>query len=104
MSEYSMITPALLILAAGSLVATALVRLARVVDRVWKLVEAQARWGHLRSSNATSGALLAERAVLLYFLAVVGFVVAGVAIAIDHVAGIAWRGCRCSSRRSAWHS
>jgi hypothetical protein len=33
----AMITPALLILALGSLIATALVRLARVVDRVRKL-------------------------------------------------------------------
>ena len=35
----AMITPALLILASGSLIATALVRLARVVDRVRKLAE-----------------------------------------------------------------
>jgi Protein of unknown function (DUF2721) len=35
----AMITPALLILASGSLIATALVRLGRVVDRVRKLGE-----------------------------------------------------------------
>jgi Protein of unknown function (DUF2721) len=35
----AMITPAMLILASGSLIATALVRLARVVDRLRKLAE-----------------------------------------------------------------
>jgi hypothetical protein len=81
----AMITPALLILASGSLIATALVRLARVVDRVRKLselppVSAEDLHRHKRR------ALLAERAVRLYFFAVVCFVLAGFAIAADHAA------------------
>jgi ribose/xylose/arabinose/galactoside ABC-type transport system permease subunit len=84
----AMITPALLIMASGSLIATALVRLARVVDRVRKLSEPGAAppdAGELRQHEHR--ALLAERAVTLYFLAVVCFVVAGLAIAIDHATG-----------------
>lgn len=83
----AMITPALLILAAGSLIATALVRLGRVVDRVRKLAEGGATAGsgeELRRHERR--ALLAERAVRLYFFAVVCFVVAGFAIAVDHLA------------------
>ncbi len=77
------ITPALLIMASGSLIATALVRLARVVDRVRKLAEqGHAAPGELRLHSRR--ALLAERALQLYFLAVVSFVVAGFGIALDH--------------------
>jgi hypothetical protein len=82
----AMITPALLILASGSLIATALVRLARVVDRVRNLAE--------HGETTTLGALhrherralLAERALRSFFFAVVCFVVAGIAIGMDHVA------------------
>jgi hypothetical protein len=84
----AMITPALLILASGSLIATALVRLARVVDRVRKLSEAGApvpSAGELRRHERR--ALLAERALRTYFVAVACFVVAGIAIGIDHLAG-----------------
>jgi hypothetical protein len=84
----AMITPALLILASASLIATALVRLARVVDRVRKLSEqtdAPRDANEIRRHERR--ALLAERAVSLYFSAVVCFVVAGFAIAIDHAVG-----------------
>ncbi len=84
----AMITPALLILASGSLIATALVRLARVVDRVRKLAElpnAPGRAGELALHERR--ALLAERAVSLFFCAIVCFVVAGFAIALDHTTG-----------------
>nr|WP_294525242.1 DUF2721 domain-containing protein [uncultured Rhodopila sp.] len=83
----AMITPALLILASGSLIATALLRLARVVDRVRKLAEpaapielAEELGRHRRRAE------LAERAVRLYFAAVLCFVLAGFGIAIDHFA------------------
>jgi hypothetical protein len=82
----AMITPALLILASGSLIATTLVRLARVVDRVRKLAE----YGETTTPGALRRherrALLAERALQSYFFAVVCFVVSGVAIGIDHLA------------------
>jgi len=82
-----MITPALLILASASLTATALVRLARVVDRVRKLTEAR---GQPHEQDQLGGlerrAELAERAVFLYFLAVACFVIAGFAIALEHAA------------------
>jgi len=82
----AMESPALLILAAGSLIATALVRLARVVDRTRKLSELQAPDpADLRRHQRR--ALLAERAVSLFFLAVLCFVLAGFAIAVDHWAG-----------------
>lgn len=84
----AMITPALLIMASASLIATALVRLARVVDRVRKLSELGERprdADEIRRHERR--ALLAERAVALYFFAAVCFVVAGFTIAIDHAAG-----------------
>jgi hypothetical protein len=84
----AMITPALLIMASGSLIATALVRLARVVDRLRRLAEPGER---VRDASEITRherrARLAERAVALYFSAVVSFVVAGFAIAIDHAVG-----------------
>lgn len=89
----AMITPALLILASASLIATALVRLARVVDRVRKLAEARdAPRDSSEIRRHERRALLAERAVSLYFFAVLCFVIAGLAIAIDHAAGdrLAW--------------
>lgn len=84
----AMITPALLIMASASLIATALVRLARVVDRMRKLAELGDRArdaDEIRRHERR--ALLAERAVALYFFAAACFVVAGFTIAIDHAAG-----------------
>jgi len=84
----AMITPALLILASASLIATALVRLARVVDRVRKLADlhdAPRDPGEVRRQERR--AMLAERAVESYFAAVVCFVAAGFAIPIDHATG-----------------
>ncbi len=82
-----MITPALPILASGSPIATALVRLAREVDRVRPLAESGApavSAGELDRHERR--ALLAERASQIFFLALVCFVIAGVAIGIDRFA------------------
>jgi hypothetical protein len=73
----AMITPALLILASGSLIATALVRLARVVDRVRRLSETRDAPAAGELHRHERRALLAERAVRLYYCAVVCFVLAG---------------------------
>jgi hypothetical protein len=83
----AMITPAMLILASGSLIATALVRLARVVDRLRKLAEHDSRPDADELNRHERRAMLAERAVLIYFGAVVCFVVSGFTIALDHLAG-----------------
>jgi hypothetical protein len=84
----AMITPAMLILASGSLIATALVRLARVVDRLRKLAERHdAKPDAAELDRHGRRATLAERAVTIYFAAVVCFVVSGFAIALDHLAG-----------------
>ncbi len=84
----AMITPAMLILASGSLIATALVRLARVVDRVRKLAERRdARPDSDELKRHERRAMLAERAISIYFGAVVCFVVSGFAIALDHLTG-----------------
>lgn len=84
----AMITPALLILASASLIATALVRLARVVDRVRKLSEhVHAPPDEKEIKRHEHRALLAERSVSLYFSAIVCFAVAGFGIAIDHAVG-----------------
>jgi hypothetical protein len=81
----AMITPALLILASGSLIATTLVRLARVVDRIRKLSELPAQvWTTAELDRQERRALLAERALAAYFTAVACFVIAGFAIALDH--------------------
>ena len=81
----AMVTPALLILASGSLIATALVRLARVVDRVRRLADLGAKAPADELRRHRDRALLAERAVQIYFAAVLCFVVAGFGIAIDHL-------------------
>jgi hypothetical protein len=79
----AMLTPALLILAAGSLIATALVRLARVVDRIRALpglgipIESAELVLHERRAR------LALAAVTCYFIAVALFVSAGLGIAAD---------------------
>jgi hypothetical protein len=89
----AMITPAMLILASGSLIATALARLARVVDRLRKLAERRDAGPDADELNRHERrAMLAERAVSIYFGAVVCFVVSGFTIALDHLAGdrLAW--------------
>jgi hypothetical protein len=90
----AMITPALLILASASLVATALVRLGRVVDRSRQLIAA-IEAGNVRDAAALSvtlgnhrqRAVYAERSVALFFLAVLIFVVDCLAIGLDHFSG-----------------
>ncbi len=83
----AMITPALLILASGSLIATALVRLARVVDRLRKIAESHGAWKDAEAlSRHRRRALCAERAVQWFFFAILCFVLAGLAIAADHFA------------------
>jgi uncharacterized membrane protein (DUF485 family) len=89
----AMITPALLILASGSLIATALVRLARVVDRIRKLGELTSEpWMSEELARHERRAYLAERSIMLLFLAVACFVLAGFAIALDHATGNAFWG------------
>jgi len=84
----AMITPALLILGSASLIATALVRLARVVDRVRKLAEmstADEPAAELERSGRRANLALA--AVAAFFAAIVIFVVSGIAIAVDRADG-----------------
>lgn len=84
----AMITPALLIMASGSLIATALVRLARVVDRIRKLAESNAPpVAVVELLRHKRRAVLAEQAIALLFAAVLCFVVVGFAIAADHYSG-----------------
>jgi hypothetical protein len=83
----AMLTPALLILASGSLIATALVRLARVVDRVRSLAANPA--GTIFADDLARHerrARLAIGAITAFFIAVTFFVAAGIAIAVDHSA------------------
>lgn len=82
-----MITPALLILGSASLIATALVRLARVVDRVRKLAELGGAQHAGELARCERRANLALLAVAVLFGAVVVFVASGVAIAIDEANG-----------------
>ena len=83
-----MITPALLILASASLIATALVRLARVVDRVRKLAEMSAADEPAAELDRSGRrANLALAAVASFFAAIVLFVMSGIAIAVDRADG-----------------
>jgi hypothetical protein len=82
-----MITPALLILGSASLIATALVRLARIVDRVRKLSELESSQRAAELARSERRATLALVAVTALFAAVVTFVAAGIAIAIDRASG-----------------
>jgi hypothetical protein len=77
----AMITPALLIMASGSLIASALMRMGRVVDRVRKLAEAGNPVSPEDLRRHERRAILAEQAMRLFFGAVVVFVLAGAAIA-----------------------
>ncbi len=87
----AMITPALLILASASLIATVLVRLARVVDRIRKLADVQNR-GSLSAEidRQERRALLAERALTFFFSAVTTIVLAGFSIALDRAGSLSW--------------
>jgi hypothetical protein len=88
----AMITPALLIMASGSLIASALMRMGRVVDRVRKLAEAGNPVSPEDLRRHERRAILAEQAMRLFFGAVVVFVLAGAAIGVDHLVGggLAW--------------
>ncbi len=82
-----MITPALLVLACGSLLATALVRIGRIVDRIRAFSSAAESADDL--ARYERRASLAERAIVAFFAAVVTIVAA--CIALDRVvAGIGW--------------
>lgn len=86
----AMITPALLILACGSLLATALVRIGRIVDRI-RALGALADAPKRDLARYERRAALAERAIAAFFAAVVAIVAAGVAIALDRlIAGFGW--------------
>ena len=88
----AMVTPALLILGSASLVATALVRMARIVDRARGLATAahEGTWMKLGLTQAELGTTLkrhqkraryAERSILLLYAAVVVFIATCLAIA-----------------------
>ena len=93
----AMITPALLILASGSLIASALVRMARSVDRARALITmlenpqtrgvidavSMRRWLDRHETRS----IAAERATMMFFCAVTVFVVACLAIALDRLSG-----------------
>lgn len=90
----AMITPALLLLGSASLVATALVRMARVVDRARTLVSV-AHEGGANRFGVTTGQLrawleshsqrarYAERAIFLLYAAIVVFIATCLSIALD---------------------
>lgn len=85
----AMITPALLILGSGSLVATALQRLSRAVDRARVVLQmpeddpCRKKWAERYAQRA----LIAERAVTAYFIAVGIFVLDCLSIAVDRTFG-----------------
>jgi hypothetical protein len=90
----AMVTPALLILGSASLIATALVRMARVVDRARGLAMAvhEGTWSKLGLSQDELGATLerhakraryAERSIALLYAAVVVFIATCLAIAFE---------------------
>jgi hypothetical protein len=91
----AMVTPALLILASASLVATATVRMARVVDRVraltaiaydgaWAKVDATQNESRTTLKRHASRAHLAEWSIAPLYTAVVFFVTTCISIVIDH--------------------
>ena len=92
----AMITPAILILGTGSLVASTLTRLSRVIDRarvvIEKIADARAH-GDAATASAYTGLLrtysrrvgLAERALTLYYVAIVLFVAASLSIAVIEI-------------------
>ncbi len=94
----AMVTPALLILACASLVATMLVRMARVVDRA-RLLAATVHEGNLEKLGATPDqarialdrhakrARYVEWSIAALYVSVVIFVLTSLSIVIDHVTG-----------------
>jgi len=98
-----MITPALLILASASLVASALVRMARIVDRA-RALAASTRGGSWEQAAATPDVLrgwlerheararYAESSIALLYAAIVVFTATVLSIALDRAAGgaLAW--------------
>lgn len=99
----AMITPALLIVGSASLVASVLVRMARVVDRA-RVLAAIAHDGSWEQLGATPDVLCAwlnrhavraryaERSIALLYAAVVVFIATVLAIALDRATGgvLAW--------------
>lgn len=93
----AMITPALLILGSASLVASALLRLGRAVDRARVLIQLpNAEAQKLGYTDATLNrwldrylkrSITAERAVFVFFTAVGTFVLDCLSIAADHACG-----------------
>ena len=94
----AMVTPALLILASASLVASALVRMARVVDRARALaaIAQEGTWeklgmtpDQLRASLERHAvrARYAERSIAFLYIAVVVFIATCLSVAIDRAAG-----------------
>jgi hypothetical protein len=84
----AMITPALLILASGSLIATSLARLGRIMDRIRRVAESEAlllSTAELDRERLRAG--YANRAITILFVAVSLFVIAGIAIAVDRLSG-----------------
>ena len=96
----AMITPAILILGTGSLVASTLTRLARIVDRARGLLgdivaaraagdeltaRTYARWLRLYRRRS----FFAERALTMYYVAIFLFVMASLTIAIEDVTRVA---------------
>ena len=99
----AMITPALLIVAAASLVASALVRMARIVDRV-RALAASMQEGSRERAAATPDMLrtwldrheararYAESSIALLYAAIVAFTATCLSIVLDRAAGgaLAW--------------
>ena len=81
----AMVTPALLILGATSLVASALVRMGRVVDRTRVLAAAihSGESSRLGVSQVRRRARHAERSIALLYSAVVTFIATCLSIALD---------------------
>lgn len=94
----AMITPALLLLGSASLVASALMRMARVVDRA-RILAAIANEGSLEKIGVSADqlrswlesharrALYAERSITLLYAAIVVFISTCLSIAVDRFVG-----------------
>jgi hypothetical protein len=94
----AMITPALLLLGSASLVASALVRMARIVDRA-RILAAVVHDGTLDKMGVTTDrlriwleshakrALCAERSIRLLYSAIVVFIATCLSIAVDRATG-----------------
>src|SRR5271165_7173815 len=94
----AMITPALLLLGSASLVASALMRMARVVDRA-RILAGIAHEGNVDKIGLTTGQLrawleshakracYAERSITLLYAAIVVFIATCLSIALDRLSG-----------------